>query len=277
MASDTMISGDSLSRTNAIPGRLKIIALSPNLTIAYAGHADPALHVIRRIFREYLTRPKDDIFEILRAFTASADHDVEFLVASHDPQADLRRIWDGILSNPLPRAFIGTNDIEAQVERALNREGEPGPRQFRDAFIRCFTNKEIHLGTGVGGFPILLSAGTDGHRYKGHYVGENWKPIEFVPGAVVYEDAADLETGEWSFHHHIVTIRDMGLPIVASQVPQARVGFVYSPLTDDEAVRVDLAPKERQMWVDDQDSMHTRLRLALDAKVKELAELYQAR
>jgi hypothetical protein len=44
-----MISDVNAGHNNAIPGRLKAIVISDHLSIAYAGHSDPALHAVRRI------------------------------------------------------------------------------------------------------------------------------------------------------------------------------------------------------------------------------------
>jgi hypothetical protein len=49
LVSDTMISDHTSGKANRIPGRLKIITLSPNFTVAYAGHANQALDAIRGV------------------------------------------------------------------------------------------------------------------------------------------------------------------------------------------------------------------------------------
>ena len=43
LLSDTMIADANSGRNNAIPGRLKAIVVTDRLSIAYAGHSNPAL------------------------------------------------------------------------------------------------------------------------------------------------------------------------------------------------------------------------------------------
>lgn len=85
VVADTTISDRDRGREDAFPGRLKIITLSPSLAIAYAGHSDPALHIIRDLFRRGTVRVGDVLRE-LQSFTASEHHEVEFLVATSQRQ-----------------------------------------------------------------------------------------------------------------------------------------------------------------------------------------------
>ena len=86
--SDTMISDTNLGRENAIPGRLKAIIIADRLFIAYVGHSDPALHAIRQVAASYPTAGLGAVLESLREVTAFDYHDIDFIVASHDPAAD---------------------------------------------------------------------------------------------------------------------------------------------------------------------------------------------
>jgi hypothetical protein len=185
IVSDTMISDTDLGRDNAIPGRLKAIILNERLSVAYAGHSDPALHAIRQASSIFSKGGLDAVTDHLRQVSASDDLDIDFIVASHDPTAELRRIWGGRISQPLAEASIGNRAILPEVMKIFSPVGDENTdaKNFRSAFLSAFTNRRTHLGQGVGGFPIALEARPDGHVYKGHSVSESWKPIEFVPGA----------------------------------------------------------------------------------------------
>jgi hypothetical protein len=100
---------------NAIPGRLKAIVISDHVSIAYAGHSDPALHAVRRIPDIYVRCGFAAVLQALGEFTASGDHDVDFIVASHCPTAELRRVWNGQVSEPLDETCIGNCSIFAEV------------------------------------------------------------------------------------------------------------------------------------------------------------------
>lgn len=269
IASDTMISDANTGRNSAMPGRLKAIIISDRLSVAYAGHSDPALYAIRRI--PDLKGRVPCVLETLRAFTDLKDRDVDFIIAYHDPRAELRRVWNGQLSGPLRRACIGNCSILPQV---LNRFTPTGnavtdAKNFSLAFINAFTNRRVFTGTGVGGFPIILEARPEGHIYKGHTLNATWKPIEFKHGVTTYEDENDLLTGEWSFRHDILVPKQSGLAVLAVEVPQAKVGFVYAPLVEDDPDKVTLLGSDER-WTQKQIEMHKAMRSALDKKIAEI-------
>ena len=264
--SDTMISDANTGRNSAIPGRLKAIVVADRLSIAYAGHSDPALHAIRRTPDIYMKNGLPAVLEALRQFTACRDHDVDFIVASHDTAAELRRVWDGQVSNPLQETCIGNCSIVQELRRRFSPTGEAktDAKNFRVAFLNVFSNRRVFAGSGVGGFPIALEARTDGHIYKGHTLNASWKPSKFVPGATIYEDENDLLTGEWSFRHDILTVKQPGLAVLAAEVPQAKIGFVYAPMLQNDPDPVRLLDIDEK-WTQKQSEMHAVMRAALDA------------
>ena len=136
VVSDTMISDSSLGREDAFPGRLKIIALVPDLTVAYAGHSDPALYAIRQLYSRGITK-LDELLTYLKDCTASPDQEVEFLVLSHQKEADLRRVWSGQISNSLEDAALGESAIRSSVYSRLLVTGDErnDAKGFYQAFI----------------------------------------------------------------------------------------------------------------------------------------------
>jgi len=64
--SDTMISDAQLGRADAIPGRLKAITINDHLSIAYAGHSDPALNIVRQTPGIYRSSGLVGVLESLR-------------------------------------------------------------------------------------------------------------------------------------------------------------------------------------------------------------------
>jgi hypothetical protein len=266
--SDTMISDANLGRQNAIPGRLKSIVLDRSVTVAYAGHSDPALYAIRQARALLKTGDLSSVVEFLRQVSSNGDADIDFLLVAHAPHADLRRIWKGRVSDPLRESCIGNAAILPEVMKSFSSAGDErtDAHSFRSAFLDAFTNRRIHLGAGVGGFPISLEARAEGHVYKGHGFGESWKPIYFVPGQTTHETEEDMLTGEWSFHHHVLSSDRPGVAVIAAEVPQAKVGFVYAPLLEDDPQTVVLLANDKS-WVRHQKEIHDALRQALNEKI----------
>ncbi|MFC3127241.1 hypothetical protein ACFOD4_19410 [Pseudoroseomonas globiformis] len=254
------VSGDPVRQRridDAVPGRLKIVNIDQRLTIAYAGLSGLALTTIREIATTCRSGDLARLYDVLRQATVEAKHEVEFIVASHYGAANLRRVWDGLVSEPLPQTCIGDGAILPEVLRVFRPtdDGKENADTFRADFLNVFTNNRIHLGTGVGGFPLCLEAGPDGHVYKRHHFHFTWKPIVFIPGVTIYEDENDLQTGDWSFHHAAIASDAPAAAVIGVAVPQAKVGFIYSPLTMDDPVKVDLLERdlpwtqyERQMY-----------------------------
>lgn len=265
--SDTMISDAGSGKENAIPGRLKIVMLAPDFTVAYAGHADPALHAIKEARRVLIESGPDIAIEHLRAATENrGPADFDFLVALHRPEAELRRVWGGIASDNLDQAAIGDSRIRSEVERRFDKSNGGGLKDYHAAFIGAFTDRKIRLGTGVGGFPICLFATPQGHAYRGHSFGHSWKPIIPKWGTTTYEDEYDLLTGEWSFHHSVLTADRPGVAILGVEIPQAKVGYVYAPLFDDDPIAVKLLDDEK-LWTQHQAEIHAALRQAISDKL----------
>lgn len=261
-----MISDAGTGKENAIPGRLKIVMLAPEFTVAYAGHADPALHAIKEARRVLIESGPEMAIEHLRAATIGGPADFDFLVALHRPEAELRRVWGGIVSGNLDQGAIGDTRIRSEVERQFEQSKDGGLREYHGAFIGAFTNRRIHLGTGVGGFPICIFAAPQGHAYRRHSFGHSWKPIIPEWGTTMYEDETDLLTGEWSFHHSVLTVDKPGMAVLGVEIPQAKVGYVYAPLIEDDPVAVKLLDDEK-LWTQHQAEIHTALRQAINDKL----------
>lgn len=109
--SDTEISDTHSVRGNAIPGRLKAIILNDGLSVAYAGHSDPALHAIRQVPTLFCERGLDAVLQHLGQVTNTQGLDIDFVVASHHPTAEIRRIWPG----PLPA--LGLMIVSAELPK----------------------------------------------------------------------------------------------------------------------------------------------------------------
>lgn len=267
IVADTMISNQATAKENGIPGRLKIITIDRHFTVAYAGHANQALDAIRAARLILLQSGLDAAIEHLRLATTNGPADFEFIAVVHRPYAKLYRIWLGHVSAPLDRSVIGDGRILEEVERRFEQERAKSAKNYISAFIVAFTDKKIHLGTGVGGFPTALLAQPDGHNYRGHMFSHVWKPIEPVWGTTTYEDENDLLTGEWSFRHDVLTAKQAGVALLAVEVPQAKIGYVYAPLLEDDPQPVPLLSADK-IYTQHQREIHDAMKQALDGKLK---------
>jgi hypothetical protein len=197
LVADTMISEEKgTGKADGIPGRLKMMTLNRNFTVAYAGHSDPALCAIREAHGTLRDHGPDAAMTGLCAATAMKDHDVEFIVACHRPHGELRRIWDGVISDPLTESAISQKGMVAKIEKRFKSTGDAAQdaKNYRLAFIETFLDRREYFEAGVGGFPLSVHAQADSHAYKGHHLSENWQPIVPVWGTTMIEDETDFLT-----------------------------------------------------------------------------------
>ncbi|MGE0851887.1 MAG: hypothetical protein AB7O44_20070 [Hyphomicrobiaceae bacterium] len=249
--------------------------MGPAFSVAYAGHANQALDAIRGAVSILKDGGPDAAVEHLRQASADTSSDIDFIVAAHKPEPELRRVWQGRASEPLAHSLIGDPSILPEVERRYRPAdgGKEDAKNFRLAFIAAFTDRKVHVDVGVGGFPLSLVARPEGHLYKWHSLSHSWKPI--VPtGGTTYEDENDLLTGEWSFRHDLMTINQPGVAVLAVEVLQAKTGFVYAPLLEDDPSPVRLL-EEAGPYTQHQAEIHAAMRMALDAKVAEHLARFQ--
>jgi hypothetical protein len=93
--SDTMIRESDKTRDNVFPGRLKAVIIGPQVTVAFAGNADPALLAVQGARRELRRSGLSTAIDILKH--ESQDGGTDFLIAIHDPTARLVRLRNGVL------------------------------------------------------------------------------------------------------------------------------------------------------------------------------------
>jgi hypothetical protein len=91
-----------------------------------------------------------------------------------------------------------------------------------------------------------------------------------------YEDENDLLTGEWSFHHSAIAPAISNAAVIGVAVPQAKVGFVYSPLTADEPVRVRLLD-EHLPWTQHERQIYETLEKRVEEAVEAVREWRSSR
>lgn len=247
LATDTRISDASASRQNIIPGRLKAIILSPTLSVAYAGHADPALVAIRSAAKIAIERGDAEAIENLQRSSARHDADVDFLVAQHAPTR-LLKLSGGQCYEAAVGFAIGDTRVHSEVSatiRYLNasyslfrfespEEAPTQPQVFVQAFQQVLVNVTGAGYAGVGGLPVIVIGRPEGHSYLGlggsFYVGPSVRTGE------TGEDAAAKASGLTRYGFCVVPPRQANVSVVGAVLPQAGMGWIYDPLKHDEPI-----------------------------------------
>lgn len=244
IASDTMVSGSHGASSNIIPGRLKAIVLSPIVSVAYAGLSLQAIDAIRGV-KKVLDAGGDLSATEALLIAASARHpgELDFIIAAHENGPALRKVVDGQITNNLENAAIG----ETSLVRAILEAEMGGPEQlipseyeaeiaFSRGFVSLFNDHGVQITSDVGGFPTFLLASPYGHTYQPHGGVAAWDIRRGgVPETLKQREDRSSGMTEWRYQVLPSTLRGAG--VIGAIVPSAGVGYVYSPLEDDDAMR----------------------------------------
>ena len=242
VASDTMISRPGGAPRDVLPGRLKIVILNPQVTIAFAGLLDQSVDAIKEArFLLLAGRLLSDVEEVLRKATekyAAYGGGLEFILASHVDGVALKRIWEGTISANLDQTCIGDRVLLAQL---LEREAEvpiqivphrlDGENRFARAFMQLFDG--IYVSGEVGGFAVIANCYPGGHYYCHHTAVIAWDKI--VGGqAVTQQQLAERKSGmtQWAYSSNGSSLR--GVAVAGCLIEDAGIGYIYSPLRADE-------------------------------------------
>lgn len=245
---DTMISDAAKGREDAIPGRLKAIVLSPSVSVAYAGHAEPALAGVRRA-NEALARI-GELEAAMRALVETAadtNHEVEYLLASHSGgEPDLRKITRRGVTANVSDAFLGDPAVVRDVlEIAGQQRADAVPDleisseelQLWNGFSRLFIDKGIRVREAVGGIPTYLVASPYGHTYQRGSVVSAWDSVDLAVGLTPAHLVA-RRSGETEWRFIVVSCRLRGVGVLGMGVPQAGLGFIHAPILSDDPRRI---------------------------------------
>ena len=250
VVSDTQISHpsggirpDSSPRAaDVVPGRLKILPITPWLSIAYAGLSVAALDLIRSASKQ--RHDLNAVLDIL--ILGSAQYDCDFIVVSHTGAPTISKISEGNLSGDQESHWIGDPSVAAELvsefERTRNlfkRANDALPAAYRsDQSYLDFAWHRLMLGnfsnsSSVGGIPIALDAFRSGHRFLTTGGAYNPTEIRIVGDQVIGPDGPISGTyDQYSFA--IVPSEHAGVAVLGVWLAEAHIGYIYEPLVRDD-------------------------------------------
>lgn len=204
----------------------------------------------------------------------SSQYDIDFIVASHQPQAQLLRVSRGVTLDIPDICSIGdTGPFREYVEAArLSTENGPLRRgDLRGRFIdKLMTNKD--LGDQIGGFPTAVEATSEKHSYLGCSGVYTYKFPPMKWGEEMHQSAEEIYSGEGHFQFSIMPLLESYIPVMGVCLLQARTGYVYSPLLQPSARAVKLL--DRADWEGYEDEMYGVLRQALNEEAEKLRQAF---
>jgi hypothetical protein len=246
VVSDTMISGEHLTQANIIPGRLKSIIVGDHLSISYSGFANAAITIIRKA--HWLYREKKDLEKMLAYVTENtSDGKCEFIVVSHVGSPTIYRVSRGKCVAGADVYWLGNPDPirrVREIESALPlREtpdeifGNPEELRFSSALQKLYLDEGTQMDEGVGGFIVSHLCSPFGYSYQAHG-GAIIRDTFQIPGGWSDKQLGQQASGMTKYSYNIVVSRYKGVAVIGGFLPEAKLGYLYSPIEADEARQI---------------------------------------
>lgn len=269
---DTKIHDPNETGPNTIPGRLKIVTLGHQFTVAFAGAADPAQIAIQNVAKLVSVKAFEAAIETLKDW--SKQYDIDFISASHLPRAQLLLIRRGGALDIRDICSIGdAGPFEELVEaaRVSNEDGPLKRSNLRTRFIdRLMTNRG--LGDHIGGFPTAVEATSEGHRYLSCSGFYTFKFPALKWGEETHQSIEEVYSGEGHLEMAMMAPSRSDIPVMGVCLVQARTGYLYSPLCRQPARLIKLI--DQQKWAGHETAMYAVLRQAMDEEVENLCQAF---
>lgn len=244
MLADTMIIDPNEPRPNIIPGQMKAIVLSRNVSVGYSGNLISALDAVRSC-KSRLNGSEDlcIILDTLRGYKSC-----DFLVASHVNGPALVKVAGGQISAPQDVHWVGNPEIIAAMRfsaentrESLDRTRKSNPKikfeiSEESEFINSFTSilmESCQISQDVGGFVMNLLASPYGHCYQDH-AGVSVVGPFYLGG----QPHPDEPSGGNRYGYNFLSGHYRGVGIAGIFMEEARVGYIYDPLTLDQPIKI---------------------------------------
>lgn len=275
LLADTMVTDANLTGPDVIPGRLKIVTIGSRITVAFAGNADAAFLALRTARREFHRSGSKSAINVLKE--ASSDGTTDFIVAIHRPETFLLRVRKGVTLEISDICALGDDEPFVSLIEEARNSVDTGPlrkSELRLKFVyRLMTNKD--LGSSVGGFPISVEALPTAHRYLGITGTYTYKFPALKWGEETHQPIEQVYSGDGHFMFSIVPSQISDVPVVGACLLQARQGYVFSPLEEPHAFRIDLLPENTE-WEGKEQEMYKHLNDAISQHVHRINDTISA-
>lgn len=237
------------SKPNLVPGILKSIILDMRTSISFAGATERSLDIIRKARRMLL---EDSAIEDVLAQLAEStlDGKCEFLISFHRNDAELRKVVNGKISDPLELSWIGDSAAVDKTKSSKTTAFDLPDYISQDEmnFIRGFQaalQEHKMLTDSAGGMPIVHLSSPFGHTYQDLHVSTLGGEITIGPAGISPLSQAARSEYQFDYTVVVVTPRERGAAVIGSFFSEAHVGYIYSPIEADEPEKlIDISLEE---------------------------------
>jgi hypothetical protein len=243
IASDTMISDPREGRPSIIPGRLKTLVLSSQVSVSYAGRVVQAVDAVKRAKDKLpsISTFLSDLKELTSGDMA------EFLVASHIAGPQLLKVAHDRIYEGSNLYWIGDANAASEMSITLEKTPHIPPvmyqdgtftseeQKFRHAFLSFIEGRVSDV---VGGIPILCLASPFGHTYDNYaravFFGKLVLGPHLSPAEVAIQEA-QRKSGQSEWKYTAIAPNRRGVALMGVYLEQPELGLLYSPFESDDA------------------------------------------
>jgi len=236
LLSDTRISHPDVTQVEDIPGRLKLVLLGPDISVAYAGTADYSLDLVRRA---PVSASLDETLRYFNTAHVASGKRVDFVVSCASTRG-LYCVREGGVEIVHSECWIG--DAEAFEEYSRRKEAAVVPpgnltdveriSRALQAFMGVVQDRVVPT---VSGLMVRVGSRPEGFVYLSHATA--YYPTQAIPSGVL----TPLSFGgapQGGFAYTLLVPHAPGVSIVAAHFFQGALGFVYAPLLTDKPIQV---------------------------------------
>ncbi|MBZ0280785.1 MAG: hypothetical protein K8L97_08580 [Anaerolineae bacterium] len=237
---------------------LKILILSPQVCIAFAGNTERALNIIRTLFEKKQHIIIADLLNLLKKEVSEDVPDnrrVEFIVAHADKtECNLYLVQDRKIKDDLA-CWIGSYDAFAEYQRLFPRMNNKEIGEFQNfpsihvttqLGLMLFTMRRLieddiehekgKLQNSVGGFALAVKTTPNGFRYVTQNLNSHGPQSHVVitsagigGSSIVDDNMIDgADTGGYTYS--ILTPKEPGQCFIGVYIYQNKIGMLYAPL-----------------------------------------------
>jgi hypothetical protein len=204
----------------------------------------------------------------------SEDGKVDLIVGTHRPHASLVRLHNGVSLEIEDICALGYDEpFRDLIDEARTPESGTALRhsKLRHRFSERLMTNKVTL-PHVGGFPIVVDATPQGHRYLGFEGAYTNKFPDLKWGDEAHQPIDQVYSGESDFKIAVVPSNVADVPVVGAYLVEARTGFIYSPMEFPEVFSIPLAPPDFD-WPGDEQQLYDVLNREIASHVSAVGEI----
>ena len=245
---------DRQAREPGFKGTLKSVVVRPDAVVCFAGDVVAGLGAVREVARGLqVGETVDGLLPHLQVVASDPRREVEFIVATDQPDSQLTRVRYDSIERNLDSAWTGDHEAFERFQQARHAPVDSGWVEL-ESKLPASAREGIRLGEAmqtviddptipsVGDFRVSIVHRSSGFQYLESSFIHVGRDITIQPGDdMISKMAQPVEEGGYAVS--VVEAAEPGTPALGLSFPRARLAMLFLPLEyDDVQVIREVAP-----------------------------------